>query len=79
MHWLKGIRQRAISKLLGKENVSDGARPRNEIKFDIAFFQGWQKFKYLIIPRQQLLFMISEKGAIGSESLSSLLKVTMAN
>lgn len=45
---IKGIRQRAILKLLGKENVSDGARPRNENEFDIAFFQGWPKFKYLI-------------------------------
>lgn len=79
MHWLKGTRQRAILKLLGKENVSDGARPRDENEFDIAFFQGWQKFKYLVIPRQQLLFTISEKGTIGSESLSDLLKVTMAN
>lgn len=78
MNWLKGIRQIAILKSLGKENVSDGAGPRNENEFDTTFFQGWQKFKYLTLG-QQLLIMISEKGTIVSESLSDSPKVTVAN
>lgn len=75
MSWLKGIRWREILKLLGKEDVTEGARSKNG--FDAAVFQVDRSLSISLFLGSDYYLWLENKGT-RAEAQFDLLKVTIA-